>query len=74
MALTFDSALKRYTVSFPVAHPVLEHEGGGRGIADRAAVGAAVGERIDAVVRVQRLFEKMDNPPALEIVEVNLTA
>jgi hypothetical protein len=59
MALALDGALKWHAMPFPVPHPVLKHEGSRRSIADRAAVRTAVRERINAIVRVQRLFQKI---------------
>jgi len=60
MALALDSTLKRHAMPLSVAHPVLKHKGGGRGIADRAAVGTTIRKRIYAVIRVQRLLEKIE--------------
>src|SRR3546814_2133606 len=51
----------------PVAHPVLEHEGRRGGVADRAAMRAAVGEAVHRVVSGLQIFQEIE--VAVAIIE-----
>ena len=61
VALAFHRVLQRNPASaLAVAHPMLEHERGAGGIADRAAMRTAVGQRIDRVVAQLQRFEEIE--------------
>src|SRR3546814_13082933 len=57
-ALAFHRMFERDAMAFAIAHPMLEHEGRRGGVADRAAMRAAVGEAVHRVVSGLQIFQE----------------
>src|SRR3546814_8011262 len=58
---------ERDAMAFAIAHPMLEHEGRRGGVADRAAMRAAVGEAVHRVVSGLQIFQEIE--VAVAIIE-----